>query len=240
VLALNSPLLRVESLVAGYGSIKAVTDVSVNVYGGEITSVLGRNGAGKTTTLGAIAGIVKGSASRLELEDASLQGVSAHRRAALGLALVQEGRRIFRKRSVYQNLVIAGSSLPRRDSANAIELAFARFPALAGKRRERAGSLSGGQQQMLAIAQALIARPKVVMLDEPSAGLAPVIVEEVLSMLVQLKSDGVGILLVEQLVAQARSVSDHVVLIDHGRSMDEAAAATLTDPTTDWRRRESG
>jgi branched-chain amino acid transport system ATP-binding protein len=213
-------LLQVEHLVAGYGDLRAVWDLSLEVLPGRITVLLGSNGAGKTTTLLAVAGVATQVGGSIRLLGEDIGGLSASARTARGLALVQEGKRIFRDRTVEQNLRIGGWSIPRprrRRLETGLELAYQRFPVLAERRRAKAGSLSGGQQQMLAIAQALMPDPKVVMLDEPSVGLAPIILEEVLAVVEQLRSEGYGILLVEQLVDTALSVADDVVVIDRGR-----------------------
>jgi branched-chain amino acid transport system ATP-binding protein len=221
-----------EHLVAGYGDLRAVWDLSLQVHGGRVTVVLGSNGAGKTTALGAVAGIVRQMGGSIRFLGEDIGSLPASQRTARGLALVQEGKRVFRDRTVEQNLRIGGWTLPRprrRKIDAAIEVAYQRFPILAERRRAKAGSLSGGQQQMLAIAQALIPGPKVVMLDEPSAGLAPIVLAEVLHVVDQLRHEGYGVLLVEQLVDTAMSVADDVVVIERGRVAHSGTAASIDD-----------
>jgi branched-chain amino acid transport system ATP-binding protein len=223
------PLLSVTGLSAGYRDLLAIRDVSLSVHAGEITVLLGRNGAGKSTALLAIAGLAKRSAGQIELDGVDFADRAAHARTRQGIALVPENKRIFRRRTVEENLAIGGYILRRGERRAAIQNAYDRFPMLHAKRHDAAGGLSGGQQQMLSIAQALIPGPRVVMLDEPTAGLAPVIVKDVLEILVAIRAEGIGVLLVEQLVDQAMSVADHVVLLDHGRVQYNAAADGLHD-----------
>lgn len=223
-------LLEVEHLVAGYGDLRAVWDLSLQVYQGRVTVVLGSNGAGKTTALGAVAGIVRQMGGLVRFLGEDIEALGPPQRAAQGLALVQEGKRVFRERTVEQNLRIGGWTFPRprrRKIEAALDVAYTRFPVLAERRRAKAGSLSGGQQQMLAIAQALIPEPKVVMLDEPSAGLAPIVLAEVLRVVAELRHEGYGVLLVEQLVDTAMSVADEVVVIERGRVVHSGPAADI-------------
>ncbi|MBB6407195.1 ABC transporter ATP-binding protein [Arthrobacter sp. AZCC_0090] len=210
--------LDVRDLVTGYGEMKIVRGVNFTCRVGEITALLGRNGAGKTTTLSAIAGLLPtlgGSISILGAE----QTDGASQRIHGGLGLVQEGKRVFRSRSVEENLRLGGFIHRRRRGfiSDGIEKAYERFPVLKTKRSDAAGMLSGGQQQMLAIAQALMAEPKVLMLDEPSAGLAPSVVDEVFGEINALKKEGLCVLLVEQLIDNSLAVADHVAVLDRGR-----------------------
>jgi branched-chain amino acid transport system ATP-binding protein len=216
----ESPLLRVTNLAAGYGDLRAVWDVSLEVSAGRILALLGANGAGKSTTLLAVLGLSRVMGGSIEMAGQNLRGQPPYDRAKLGIGLVQEGKRIFRQRTVEQNLMLGGWTIPRprrQRLKNAIARAYDRFPALADRRHEQAGSLSGGQQQMLAIAQALVPEPRVLMLDEPSAGLAPIIVSEVFGVISDLRAEGIGILLVEQLVDASLEVADHVTVISRGR-----------------------
>jgi branched-chain amino acid transport system ATP-binding protein len=226
-LAAKGSILEITSLAGGYGDLRVLWDVSLSMRPGSITAILGRNGAGKTTLLSAIAGIVKPDAGTITFAGKDITRTPAPNRTAAGLALVQENKRVFRRRSVEQNLLIGGHTMPRKDIPAAIEEAYERFPILGDKRKAPAGALSGGQQQMLAIAQALMPRPSLLMLDEPSAGLAPVIVEEVLAVVSRLRAEGVAVLLVEQLVDQALSVADAVAVLEHGR----LSAATPIEET---------
>jgi branched-chain amino acid transport system ATP-binding protein len=216
----GSPLLRVTNLAAGYGDLRAVWDVSLEVSAGRVLALLGANGAGKSTTLHAILGLSRVMGGSIEMAGRDLRGLPPYDRAKLGIGLVQEGKRLFRQRTVEQNLMLGGWTIPRprwQRLRKAVARAYDRFPVLADKRHEQAGSLSGGQQQMLAIAQALVPEPRVLMLDEPSAGLAPIIVSEVLGVISDLRAEGIGILLVEQLVDASLQVADHVTVISRGR-----------------------
>jgi branched-chain amino acid transport system ATP-binding protein len=216
-----SPLLEVRNLSAGYGDIRAVWDVSLIVAPGHVTALLGPNGAGKTTTVMAIGGMVSVFEGSIRCEGVDVTAMPPHDRVQRGgIGIVQEGKRIFRLRTVDQNLRIGW--WPRRREgraalAAALEEAYEQFPVLGERRATRAGLLSGGQQQMLAIAQTLISRPRVVVLDEPSAGLAPAVMSDVLRIVDRLRQQGLGILLVEQLVDAALSVADDVVVINSGR-----------------------
>lgn len=217
--------LVVRQLAAGYGDVRAVWDVSLDVHEGEVAVVFGRNGAGKTTTVMTIAGLLKADRGTVELDGRDITNLPAHRRVGLGLALVQEGKRIFRQRTVEENLQIGGQALSRRVLNESLRRQYELFPVLAEKRRLLAGSLSGGQQQMLAIGQALMPGPRLVMLDEPSAGLAPSIVKQVMEVVLTLKREGIGVLLIEQLVSQALAIADHVTVLDRGRIVHTATAA---------------
>jgi branched-chain amino acid transport system ATP-binding protein len=216
---MTAPLLEVQDLKAGYGDLVAVWSVSLRVGPGECCAIFGRNGAGKTTSLGAIAGLLPTLGGSIRLRGEEVSALPAHERAAAGLGLVQEGKRIFRLRTVEENLLLGGYALHlgRRRLGASLARAYDRFPVLQERRRMRAGALSGGQQQMLALACALMPAPAVLMLDEPSEGLAPIVVKEVLATVAQLKAEGIGIVLVEQAIEEALSVADRVVVIEQGR-----------------------
>jgi ABC-type branched-chain amino acid transport systems, ATPase component len=220
--------LLVTNLATGYGDLKVVTDVSLAVRSNTVTAMLGRNGAGKTTTLRAIAGLNRITAGTVTLAGTVLNRLPAYRRARLGIAYVQEGKRVFRSRTVDENLQLGTfASRSRRRENKIIDEIYERFPMLAARRKTVASALSGGQQQMLAIAQALVAEPDILLLDEPSAGLAPTIVAELADIIRDLKARGLGILLVEQAVEFALAVADDVVVVDRGRRVH---AAPVTDP----------
>jgi len=227
----HEPLLVVESLESGYGDLKVLRGVSLKVPAGSIEVVLGRNGVGKTTLLSNLAGLLptwKGSAS---LAGKAIGRIAPYRRAASGIVLVQEGKRIFRQRTVWQNVMLGTYSLKlsRKERDALCNEVLSNFPMLTGRLAERAGGLSGGQQQMLAIAQALAARPKVLLLDEPSAGLAPTIVDELFGRLRSFADHGLSILLVEQLAEKAIAIADHVTVLDAGQVVAEGAPEEFLD-----------
>ena len=215
------PALQVDGAAVAYGDLRAVWDASLSVGAGRITALIGRNGAGKTTTLSAILGLLPLRSGRIRLAGTDLRGVTTHRRARMGMGAVLENKRVFRQRTVEENLLLGGfwHYRNRRDMARAVEKACDRFPVLGQKRRMPAATLSGGEQQMLAIAQALMPEPRVLMLDEPSAGLAPAIVESVFESIVAVRSDGLAVLLVEQMVDQALAIADDVVVMELGRTV---------------------
>jgi branched-chain amino acid transport system permease protein len=214
------PVLEVGELTAGYGDLTVIRGVSFSIHPGEIVALLGRNGAGKTTLLSGLAGLLPSAKGEIRLDGQNIAGVSAHRRAGHGLAFVQEGKRVFRKLTVEQNLNMGMRALALKgaERREALVEMYDEFPILKEKARQTAGELSGGQQQMLAIATALLAKPKVLLVDEPSSGLAPVIVEQVLEIVHRLKDRGVAVLLVEQLVDEVLSgYAEHVIVLDQGR-----------------------
>lgn len=215
----NNALLEVNAIAGGYGDITVVRDVSFTASAGQITAILGRNGAGKTTSLRIVSGLNPVMSGSILLAGADVSRLAPHTRAARGIAYVQEGKRIFRQRSVQENLMLGAYSkrIPRVQVMKKVDEAFERFPALAQKRDVAAGLLSGGQQQMLAIAQALVSGPKVLMLDEPTTGLAPAIVGELFDLIKVLRSDGMAVVLVEQAVDFCLSIADETVVINLGR-----------------------
>lgn len=216
-------MLDVKGLGGGYGDLAVLHDVDLQVAAGSLTVVLGRNGAGKTSLMSAIAGLLPTvRTGTVTVDGRDITALPAHKRAAAGIGLVQEGKRIFRTRTVEENLLLGTYSAPgwsMRSPARkqALEAAYERFPILREKRADRAGGLSGGQQQMLAIAQALAAEPQVLLLDEPSAGLAPAIRTEVFGTARALRDEGLAVVVVEQLVDVALDVADSVSVLDSGR-----------------------
>jgi len=215
----DQPILSLENVSAGYGDVLAIRDISLEMVGGTASGVFGRNGAGKSTAILTIAGIVACRSGTIMFEGEDITHVPAHKRVARGIGCVMEGRRIFRQRSVEENLLLGTVSRRMRRSQRSadIEEAYERFTILKEKRKEPAGRLSGGQQQMLAIAQALMSRPKLLLFDEPSAGLAPAIVGDVLNIIDSLKANGLSIVLVEQLIDRALPHVESFSLIDDGR-----------------------
>jgi branched-chain amino acid transport system ATP-binding protein len=211
-------LLEARNLTVGYGGAPAIVDVSLDVDVGEIVAVIGPNGAGKSTLINAIAGLLRHRRGRLAIDGADLGAVPAHRVCGHGIALVPEGRRLFVTMSVEENLEIgcyrpAARKLRQRN----IERVYALFPVLGERRHQIAGTLSGGQQQMVAIGRALMAGPRLLLLDEPSLGLAPAIVADVFRVIRAIHDDGVSILLVEQNVAQAMEAADRAYVLEEGR-----------------------
>ena len=220
----GADLLSVEALDAGYGKIGVLRGVSLRVAAGEIVALLGPNGAGKTTLLKALSGLLPPSGGDVRLDGTSLRGADPRACARRGLVHVVEGHRVFTQVSVEDNLSLAGYGLPRAERAGRVEAALAEFPEIAAKRHERGGALSGGQQQMLAVAQGLVRQPRVLLIDEPSAGLAPVLVDRVLDVLSRLRARGTAVLLVEQLVEKALHVADRAYALAQGRIVLEARA----------------
>jgi branched-chain amino acid transport system ATP-binding protein len=211
-------LLEARNLHIGYGDAPAVWDVSLDVDAGEIVSVIGPNGAGKTTLINAVAGLLRCRQGDLRFDGVDMTNVKPHDYCAHGIALVPEGRRLFVKMSVEENLEI-GCYLPAARAARdqSLERVYGLFPILRGKRLQLAGELSGGQQQMLAIGRALMARPRIVLFDEPSLGLAPTIVDDMFDIIAKVRDDGAAVLLVEQNVLKALGVADRAYVLEQGR-----------------------
>jgi branched-chain amino acid transport system ATP-binding protein len=226
-------MLIVDNIHAGYGASEVLVGTSLRVNAGSLVALIGPNGAGKTTTMRAISGIVKPTKGQVLLDKQPVQGLDAAHIARLGLAHVPEGRRVFGPLSVEDNLLLGGyRRLPRffgfhRMAASGLARVYELFPRLKERRRQAAGTLSGGEQQMLAIGRALMAEPKVILMDEPSMGLAPVIVEEVFRTIGQLKESGVPILLVEQIARKALDVADYVYVMERGRILIQGTPADI-------------
>ena len=220
-------MLAIEEVRSGYGRIEALHGVSIDVAAGEIVTLVGANGAGKTTLLRAISGVQPISAGRIRFEEHRLDGMSAHARVALGIAQVPEGRQVFAPLSVEDNLRLGAWT--RRGERPDAELAcvYELFPALASRRRVSAGTLSGGEQQMLAIGRALMAKPRLLLLDEPSMGLAPMLVGQILDVLGRLKQGGLTVLLVEQNARAALAIADRGYVVETGRIATSGSAGEL-------------
>jgi branched-chain amino acid transport system ATP-binding protein len=225
-------LLQVEGLTAGYGAIEVLKGVSLEVGEGEIVTVIGSNGAGKTTTLMCISGCVPARAGRVVLAGREIQGIPAHQIVSLGICQVPEGRKIFPRLTVQENLEMG--AFTRRDKqgiAADIERSFQLFPILKERRRQAGGTLSGGEQQMLALARALMGRPKLLLLDEPSLGLAPLIVIRIFDAIRELNREGTAVLVVEQNARLALQVAHRGYVMETGRiTMSNQASALLNDP----------
>ncbi len=223
-------LLELTSVTAGYGHFTALWDVALRVERGEAVAVVGPNGAGKTTLLRVISGILPVRAGTLTFDGAALAGRPAHEVVAHGIAHVPEGRRLFPALSVAENLKM-GAYLPaaRAHYRESLERVWALFPVLAERKAQRAGSLSGGEQQMLAIGRALMSRPRLILLDEPSMGLAPVMVLRLFELIRRIRAEGYTILVVEQNVRQVLKLVDRAYLLEVGRIKMEGRAAELAE-----------
>lgn len=219
------PLLDVRALQAGYGKINVLHDLTLSVGAGEVVALLGPNGAGKTTLLRAISGLLPWGAGDVLFGGSSLRGVGPRETARSGLVHVVEGHRVFTQQTVTDNLLLAAYDIPRAERMARVEEALDYFPEIAAKRNDRGGSLSGGQQQMLAVAQGLVRRPRLLMLDEPSAGLSPVLVDRVLAVVSTLRDNGTAVLLVEQLIEKVLAIADRVYAVAQGSVVLEAKAS---------------
>ena len=210
-------LLFVQGLRAGYGKIEVLHDVSIAVEEGQIVTLIGANGAGKTTLLKTISGLVRPSAGTIEFEGQNIGRMPAHRIAGRGMSHVPEGRAILKRMTVIDNLHMGAYVRHDKDIDRDIDVVFGRFPALSERRDQIAATLSGGEQQMLAIGRALVARPRLLLLDEPSLGLAPRFITLIFQTLRELKAEGKTILLVEQNARKALQVADHAHVMERGR-----------------------
>jgi branched-chain amino acid transport system ATP-binding protein len=223
-------LLSVQDLHVYYGSIHAIKGVSFEVHEGEIVTLIGANGAGKSTTLNTVSGILKPRSGSIEFEGSSIIGVPAHKVISHGMALCPEGRRIFQQLTVEENLEMGGYTRTKEENQESIQDVYKRFPRLKERYKQIAGTLSGGEQQMLAMGRALMSRPKLLMLDEPSMGLAPILVEQIFDIVKELHAAGTTILLVEQNARMALSTADRAYVLETGNiSMSGEAKELLHD-----------
>ncbi len=227
-------MLTIENLQAGYGKVQVLHGISINVPKGKIVTLIGSNGAGKTTTMRAISGMIKPEAGRITLAGQDITGLASHQIAKRGLAHSPEGRRVFPTLSVLDNIRMGAfvrytNARPKGDVESDLEKALEMFPRLKERTHQLAGTLSGGEQQMLAMARAVMLNPEVFLLDEPSMGLAPILVEEVFHTISRLKSQGVTMLLVEQFAAAALKVADYGYVLENGRISVHGPASQLKD-----------
>ena len=221
--------LRVSNLESGYGRLQVLFGVSFEAPSNSVVSILGPNGAGKTTTLLTVMGVVKPWSGVVELEGVDVTRLPPHRKVELGISLVPEGRRLFPEMTVEENLLMGAYTKRARDKMHdSLELVYTIFPRLRERRRQKAGTMSGGEQQMLAVARALMARPKVLLIDEPSAGLAPKVVADLFQTISQLKKE-MSVLLVEQNVAAALEISDYAYVLENGRIVLQGPAGELIE-----------
>ena len=222
--------LRVEHLEVRYGDLVGVSDISLNVPAGQVVALLGSNGAGKTTTLNAIAGLVRPSKGRVEWQGEVISGRPAYAIVSRGLTLSPEGWRLFVSQTIEQNLRLGATALADKSRTDALfERVYALFPRLAERRRQLAGTLSGGERQMLALGRALMSEPKLLMLDEPSLGLAPAVVEALYETLHRLHAEGLTLLLAEQSIPLALGIADYAYVLQTGRIALEGKAADLEE-----------
>jgi branched-chain amino acid transport system ATP-binding protein len=225
---MEAPLLEVEALEAGYGDVQVLWGVSLKVPHGGVTTLVGANGAGKTTTLRAVTGSIRPHRGRVVFRGEDVTRLSAHAKAARGLVLVPEGRQVFTDMSVEENLEMgAYSARARKKLAAQLAEVYRMFPRLAERASQKAGTLSGGEQQMLAIARGLMSVPEILMIDELSLGLAPVVVQQLVSSLKVLKAAGITILLIEQNVHLALALADYAYVIAEGRPFTEGPCAKI-------------
>ena len=227
-------MLSIKNLEAGYGKVRVLHGISLEVPRGKVVTLIGSNGAGKTTTMRAISGMIKPVSGEISLSGKRIDGQESYTIAKQGLAHSPEGRRVFATMTVTDNLILGAfprliGSRPKGDVPGDLERAMELFPRLKERRNQLAGTLSGGEQQMLAMARAVMLNPEIVLLDEPSMGLAPILVEEVFRIISDLKSRGITMLLVEQFAAAALKVADYGYVLENGRISVHGEAAKLRD-----------
>ena len=226
-----STILKVDDINVYYGSIHAIKGISFEVNEGEIVTLIGANGAGKSTTLNTISGLLHSKTGHIEFMGEPLNHVPSHKVVSKGLALVPEGRRIFLQMSVQENLDMGAFSRRGGNIDADMERVFEQFPRLKERRKQVAGTLSGGEQQMLAVGRALMAKPKMILMDEPSMGLSPLLVKEIFAIIQEVNKQGITILLVEQNAKMALAISDRAYVLETGNiSIEGNAADLLNDP----------
>ena len=224
------PLLSVKGLAAGYGTLRVIENLDMSMGQGEIVALVGPNGAGKSTLVKAISSLILKTAGTVTLDGDEITKLSPRECGKRGLVHVLEGHRVFAPLTVEENLLLAAFDVPAARRLELVEEAYAFFPDIAKKRHDKAGALSGGQQQMLAVGQGIVRRPKLLILDEPSAGLAPVLIDRVLEVVESLRAKGAAILLIEQAVEKALRVADRVYVMVHGKIVLNTDAASARAP----------
>ncbi len=223
-------VLDVNDLHVHYGVIHALKGISFNVREGEIVSLIGANGAGKTTTLQAISGILKATSGSVNFLNNEIMKIDSHKIVSVGMAHVPEGRRIFKELTIYENLELGGYTLKSKEEKQKnIQRAFDMFPRLYERKKQLAGTLSGGEQQMLAIGRALMSNPKVLLMDEPSMGLAPILVKEIFEIIKKCNEEGMTVLLVEQNAKMALNVSHRAYVLENGKIVLSDKSENLLD-----------
>ena len=223
-------ILEVKDLNVYYGVIHAIKDVSFHVGKGEIVTLIGANGAGKTTTLQTITGLIQAKSGHVSYDGKDISKTPGYKLVAEGIAHVPEGRRVFADLSVYQNLMLGAYTRKDKDEvAKALQMVYDRFPRLLERKEQRAGTLSGGEQQMLAMGRALMSKPKLMLLDEPSMGLSPIYVNEIFDIIQKINQDGVTVLLVEQNANKALSIANRAYVLETGSVVLEGDAHELME-----------
>ncbi len=224
-------MLEIKDLHVSYGAIKALTGVSLSVKDGELVTLIGANGAGKTTTLHTISGLLKANSGSIYMDGRDIQKMPAHEIISLGMAHVPEGRHVFAQMTVLENLYMGAYIIKDKSKVEEnLEWVFAHFPRLKERSRQLAGTLSGGEQQMLATGRALMTNPKILLMDEPSMGLSPLLVSEIFSIIKELQKAGITILLVEQNAKMALSIADRAYVLENGKiTISGQAAEMLND-----------
>jgi len=220
-------MLKVKDINVYYGAIHAIKGVSFEVYDGEIVTLIGANGAGKSTILQTISGLLRSKTGDIEFEEQSLMHIPAHKIVSMGLAQVPEGRRVFANMTVEDNLIMGAYTQPKASVAPSMEDVYNRFPRLRERRKQAVGTLSGGEQQMLAMSRALMSNPKLLMLDEPSMGLAPILVEQIFDIIAELHKAGTTILLVEQNAEMALQIANRAYVLESGKIALSGTGAEL-------------
>jgi branched-chain amino acid transport system ATP-binding protein len=223
-------MLKIRNLSSGYGKLKVLKQISMHVKAGEIVAIIGANGAGKTTLLTTISGLLRATSGEIEFRDRPITTLAAQKIPALGCVMVPEGRQVFAPLSVEENLILGGHVLRRQGRqqlAEQLTHQYELFPILQQRRQQLAGTLSGGEQQMLAMARALMSRPSLIMMDEPSTGLAPLIVQEIFRVIVRLRNEGNTVLLVEQNAKAALSIADRGYVLETGKVILQGPAEDL-------------
>jgi branched-chain amino acid transport system ATP-binding protein len=226
-----TPVLELEDLAVAYGKRRALDGLHLSVGPGEIVTLLGANGAGKSTTLRAVSGLVRPTRGRIRYEGRDITQAPADTIVAAGVSHVPEGREIFPEFTVHENLLVGGHTVERARVGERLESVFGLFPVLRDRRAQTAGTLSGGEQQMLAIGRALMTRPRLLLLDEPSLGLAPILAREIFRVIRRINDDGVAVLLVEQNARRALALASRGYVLETGRLVTSGTSAALTSDT---------